>query len=152
MNNRGITYLEIIVGITISALIFWLSINLLSFVIFRDVQGAYNQEFETAKAQVHELLTHEIAWSNDFQLDGNDSLTVDGVEYSVRSGNLTKNGKQIELENVIVDSLDVKNLSTNEKLATVQVQITLRHQKINQFLTQLTLSSAKEISRFYENE
>lgn len=129
--NKGVTYLEILIGICVSALIFWLSISLISFILLRDVKDTYTQEFESAKAQVHETLTHEIAWSSEFNTTGDDSFSVDGIEYSVESGILLKNGKKVELKNVLVESMDVHNLSSSDDLATVELQISLKHKKSN---------------------
>lgn len=135
--NKGVTYLEILIGICVSALIFWLSVNFLSFVLLRDVKDAYTQEFESAKAQVHETLTHEIAWSDRVSLTGENSFSVDGIEYSVSSGNLLKNGKKVQLKNILVESMNVRNLSSSDKLATVEVQVFLKHEKSNSIFDSL---------------
>lgn len=123
-NRKGLTLIEMMIAISLSSLIFLLVSSLMMMVINSNTRSKNREDFEQVKNDLQAEFTNRIRWGEVVQAAGN-ILTIDGVIYTLDTGKLMKDGEVISPKNVTITSFEVKNLSTDPQLASLELKIGL---------------------------
>ena len=129
--RKGFTLVELMIAMTLSALIFVTVSSLLVTILTANTKSRRQEAFEQVKNDLGSEFSSTLRWAQEVVIGEDDSLTVDGKVYRADGGRLTKDGQAITPEGVRVESFSVNSLSRSADLTSVKVEVELTDASFN---------------------
>jgi len=124
--QRGMTILEILLGMMVSMMIFLMATNFIVSVFRFDTKEKGQEAMEQVKDELQAELATKVRWAAEIEVM-NDRLVVDGVEYRVDGGRFMRGGEVLTPRAVSVESFEINDYSTVDGLGSVEIVLGLRH-------------------------
>lgn len=125
-NTRGLGMIELLLGITMSALIFLVSTSLITTLFRSDTKSRSSQSIDQAKNDIMSELATRIRWAESVTFDGA-HLVVDSVSYRIEGGRMYRGDDPLTPREVTIDGWEVSNYSLVDSLASYEIEIAMHH-------------------------
>lgn len=150
-NQQGLTLIELLIGMTMSAMIFLVSSSLMASLFFSDTKSKHKEILEQAKNDIQSELSNQIRWGQTIAVTPN-QLTIDGATYQITNERLYKNGDPLTPSDVVIDNFKVEDYSTLPYLASLRVEVELHHKTNTSAHDTLTLVASQRKLEFGEEK
>jgi hypothetical protein len=125
-NKKGITLIELLIGITLSAAIFVVATSLIASIFTTDTKGRNLQAIAQVKDNIQAELSESVRWGNVILVSPNE-LTVDSSIYNLRQGRIYKDNNPLTPESVEIKSFTINDLSANSQYKSLQINVELAY-------------------------
>lgn len=116
--------MELLIGVTISILIFMAASSVIITMLFSNTKIKNIQSLEQVKNDVATSISTSIKWATTIDVAA-DSIVVDGVGYSLVDGRIVKGTAPITPSDVVVTSFEVKDRSATPDIVGVEISMDL---------------------------
>lgn len=106
MNKKGFTFIEILIGLSISAAIFIIATSLVVNIFSSTTKSKQMQVLEQAKNDLQAEFGNSVRWADSISYIGN-TLQIDTTTYTLQDGVVMRNGSPITPSEVEVTDFDV---------------------------------------------
>jgi type II secretory pathway pseudopilin PulG len=128
MRNKGITLIEILIGITVSSIIFIVSSSLVASLFYAETRSKDSEALEQTKNDLQSEFYEKIKWGENINVLS-DRLIVDDVEYSLSGGRLLKDGSALTAQKVNVQSFSIKDYSLSPDEVSLEITFELENKE-----------------------
>lgn len=124
------TAIEMLVVLTISVVVFWVSANVVTSLFYSDNRNKQEQLLDQTKSQLELELGDKVRWAESVSY-WEDGMKIDGVTYQLKEGRIKKGGEAITPGAVTIEFFKIGNLSKNESLVSLEIKVGMRHKTIS---------------------
>lgn len=124
-NQKGFTLVELLVGITITTMIFLTAGSVIGLFFRTDSKTERVETLEIAKNEILAEVSNAVRWSPSVTFTGGDLGSVKTVdsEFTIVDGRLRKNGEPITPQDVTITKFMIQNLSAAPSLKSLAIQV-----------------------------
>ncbi len=122
---RGLTLIEILVGMTVSAAIFLVATNLITALFGSSTKQKQIETLEQTKNDLQQDIGNSVKWAENEISFRDGVLVTDDDQYELRDGILYKNSSPLTPSSVYVESFEVYKYSTSQVATETQKGIGL---------------------------
>jgi len=126
MNEKGLTIIEILIGMTVSVIILMVSTSMMANIFYIDTKSKQSEILSQVKNDLQSEITVGVRWAETLSFSDNE-LVVDSNVYSLNGGLIEKNGEAITPSSVYIEELEVNDFSTMSQQKSLRVNIAMRH-------------------------
>lgn len=126
MNEKGLTIIEILIGMTVSVIILMVSTSMMANIFYIDTKSKQSEILSQVKNDLQSEITVGVRWAETLSFSDNE-LVVDSNVYSLNDGLIEKNGEAITPSSVYIEELEVNDFSTMSQQKSLRVNIAMRH-------------------------
>jgi hypothetical protein len=111
MNKQGFTFIEILIGLSVSVAIFVITTTLVVNVFTSSVKGKQVETLAQVKNDLQAEFGNTVRWADDISYAGG-VFQVDAMSYSLRGGRLYKNDSPLTPQGVEITKFEVSKYGT----------------------------------------
>lgn len=127
-NKQGFTLIELLVGVLISVMIFMTAGSVIALLFRTDIRTKNTELLEQTKSDLQGELSSKIRWAQAISFTKDpDTLTVDGIVYSLSNGRILKDGDPLTSQNVTIKQLDIADYSRDADIASLEILIEMEN-------------------------
>ncbi len=126
MNEKGLTIVEMIIGMTISVIILMISTSMMVNIFYKDTKSKQSEILSQVKNDLQSEITVGVRWAETLSFSDNE-LVVDNSIYRLNDGVIEKNGEAITPSSVYIEEFEIDDFSTTLQQKSLRVNIAMRH-------------------------
>lgn len=129
--KKGMTLIELLIGITIASLIFIFSTNAMYSFFYNDTKSKGLEAIEQTKNDLYVELANKIRWGESISVDNpNGQITVDNIQYRLEDRVIKRDGEPITPESVIIESFKIDNYSTDAEYESLEIEFEFKNRSL----------------------
>jgi prepilin-type N-terminal cleavage/methylation domain-containing protein len=129
-HQEGLTLIELLIGITISSLIFLVSTSLVAALFSTNTKQKYQESLEQVKNDLTSEFSTNVRWGKSIKVASNE-LTVDDIKYTLRDSRIYKGSNPLTPADVDIERFEIKNYSTTATEVSIEIDISMQHKTYN---------------------
>lgn len=154
-SKNGFTIIELLIGISITAIIFTGASSLIFSLFTSDARNQQIDEIEQAKNSLQGELSDSIRWAQIIQTPNLQQLTITSstgevITYVLENKQIVKkyNAKTVSLtpENVIIDNFDIDILSNSSNSKSIIINVEMTHAQKNTIKDVMRLVTTQRVT------
>lgn len=138
MSKNGYTLVELLLGVTISVMIFMTAASVVALMFRSDAKTKRVETLEQTKNDIQGELTSNVRWGENITFSRN-LLTIDSTVYKLQDGRIFKNSDPLTSSEVNIKSFQIEDFSNSPVIKSLELTIEMENK---------TVSSTKDTLRF----
>jgi len=151
-HSQGFTLVELLLGITISVMIFLTATSVLSLLFRSDVKTKRIDELEQAKNDLSAEFSNKIRWASNitYTNGANATLSIDESEYTLSNERVLKGDQPLTPASVAVKKLQVTNYSNNPLIKSLEIVVEMESKNNSSVKQSVRIIASQRKTRFEE--